>query len=71
MSFNAFDEDIEVAGIIRSLRADPRISNVWTELDTAGHRLWLARGMDGHPWLLASDSLARFRQMISELGGQP
>ena len=71
MTFAAPAEDTEVAGIVRELSADPRVSKVWTELDSAGHRIWLARGADGRPWLMATDSLARFREMISELGGQP
>lgn len=70
MTFAASEEDTEVAGIVRELSADPRISKVWTEISPAGHRLWLARGADGRPWLLATDSLARFREMISELSGQ-
>ncbi len=30
-------------------------------------RVWVARGANGHPWLVASDDLARFRSAL----GQP
>ncbi|HVD02709.1 MAG TPA: hypothetical protein VNF75_01000 [Candidatus Dormibacteraeota bacterium] len=63
-------EDSEVIDIIRELSSDPRVSEVWTELSLSGHRIWMARGKNGHPWLMATDSLARFRAMISELSGQ-
>lgn len=63
-------EDTEVITTIRELSNDPRVCEVWTEISLNGHRIWMARGNDGHPWLLASDSLARFRVMISELSGQ-
>jgi hypothetical protein len=60
-------DDVEALPAVRELAADPAISAVWTELDPLGHRIWLARGANGHPWLLAADSLKRFREMISEL----
>lgn len=63
-------EDTEVIDTIRELSSDSRVSEVWTEISLNGHRIWMARGSNGHPWLLASDSLARFRVMISELSGQ-
>ena len=60
-------QDGEVVAIVRELATDPRISAVWTEITPQDHRIWLARGANGHPWLLASDSLKRFRQMIDGL----
>ncbi len=60
-------EDTEALPALRELGRNPAVSAVWTELDYQGHRVWMARGKNGHPWLLASDSLARFRNMISEL----
>jgi hypothetical protein len=60
-------DDTEALPAVRELAADPAVSAAWTEFDTQGHRIWLARGTNGHPWLLATDSLKRFREMISEL----
>ena len=31
-------------------------------------RVWVAQGTDGHPWLLASDDLARFRRALEAAG---
>lgn len=60
-------EDIEVISIVRELSGTPGVSAVWTEIDPFGHRIWMAQGANGHPWLLASDHLDRFRVMISDL----
>ena len=29
-------------------------------------RVWVARGEDGHPWLVASDDLTRFRNALCQ-----
>jgi hypothetical protein len=29
-------------------------------------RVWVARGEDGHPWLVASDDLNRFRNALRQ-----
>ncbi len=29
-------------------------------------RVWVARGEDGHPWLVASDNLTRFRNALGK-----
>ncbi len=65
------EQDTEALPALRELALNPTVTDVWTEIDARGHRIWLARGQNGHPWLLASDSLARFRDMISELAGEP
>lgn len=65
------EQDTEALPALRELALHPAVSDVWTEIDYQGHRVWMARGKNGHPWLLASDNLARFRIMISELAGGP
>jgi len=31
-------------------------------------RVWVGQGANGHPWLLASDDLARFRRALEAAG---
>lgn len=61
----AEDPEPYIPAIVREIMQNPAVSDVWTEIEN-DHRIWLARGANGHPWLLASDNLARFRQMITE-----
>lgn len=54
-----------ILAIVKSIARLPGVGAAWTELDANGHRIWLARGANGHPWLLATDNLQRFRGMIA------
>jgi hypothetical protein len=57
--------DAEDAEILRELQAEYPQLVITTELywDV---RVWVARGGDGHPWLVLSSNLDRFRAALSE-----
>jgi hypothetical protein len=52
------------AATLRKLCSEYPHLRIDTEL-FCGDRVWVARGENGHPWLVASDDLARFRQALT------
>ncbi len=50
--------------LINHLRAAHPHLELWTGSRGTG-RTWFARGKDGHPWLIASDDLDRFRAALA------
>ncbi len=62
------DPDREAATLTR-LRAE--FPGLHITSDFYGHfRAWVARGENGHPWLVMSTDLGRFRRAL-RLGGPP
>jgi hypothetical protein len=56
-------QDTHDATALRELRdAYPHLQ-IGTQL-YGDARIWEARGANGHPWLMASDDLARFRSAL-------
>ena len=53
------------AETLRELRAEYPQLVIATEL-CWGVRVWVARGGDGHPWLVLSSNLNRFRAALSQ-----
>ena len=53
------------AGTLRELRAEYPHLRIGTEL-YGRTQVWVARGEDGHPWLVASDDLTRFRNALRQ-----
>lgn len=44
----------------------PSNLEIWTEV-VLGRLVWCARGKTGHPWLIMTDRVDRFREMIRGL----
>jgi hypothetical protein len=57
--------DANDAETLRELRAEYPQLVIATELYW-GVRVWIARGGDGHPWLVLSSNLDRFRAALSQ-----
>ena len=55
------------AATLAGLRAEFPCLHIGTEFYGRA-RVWVARGDDGHPWLVASDDLHRFRSALGTLG---
>jgi hypothetical protein len=55
----------EAAAALHQLVAEHPQMEFWTDLGRYGARVWYARGRDGHPWLVMSDDLGRFRTAIT------
>ena len=53
------------AATLRDLRAEHPGLTITTGF-YGPTRVWEARGENGHPWLVASDDLARFRAALGE-----
>lgn len=64
MKFNR--ADTQDAAALRDLRDTYPQLHIGTEFYGTA-RVWVARGTNGHPWLVASDDLTRFRAAL----GQP
>jgi hypothetical protein len=62
----ARDDDAAAAAALHQLVAEYPQLEFWTDLGGYGARVWYARGRDGHPWLVMSDDLARFRAAITD-----
>jgi hypothetical protein len=52
-------------GTLRDLRAEYPHLHIGTEF-YGRTQVWVARGEDGHPWLVASDDLTRFRHALRQ-----
>lgn len=60
-------EDIDLVLVMSAaFRNHPKVASCWTETTAAG-RAWFARGINGHPWLIASSDLDRFKAAIDGL----
>jgi hypothetical protein len=57
--------DADDAETLRELQAEYPQLVITTELYW-GVRVWVARGGDGHPWLVLSSNLDRFRAALSQ-----
>jgi hypothetical protein len=63
----ARSEEVGAAAVaLQQLVAEHPHMEFWTDVGWAGARIWYARGRDGHPWLVMSDDLDRFRAAITE-----
>jgi hypothetical protein len=51
------------AVVLMGLRGEFPTMKITTSYYGTG-RAWLGRGIDGHPWLVISDNLARFRAAL-------
>jgi len=47
-------------------RNHPKVASCWTGTTAAGWA-WFARGINGHPWLIVSSGLDRFKAAIDAL----
>jgi hypothetical protein len=59
------EDEVAAAAALHQLVADHPQLEFWTDLGGYGARVWYARGRDGHPWLVMSDDLTRFRAAIT------
>jgi hypothetical protein len=60
-------EEIDLVLVMSAqFRNHPKVASCWTETTPAG-RAWFARGINGHPWLIASSDLDRFKAAIDAL----
>jgi hypothetical protein len=57
------DHQSQDAATLLELRAEYPHMRIGTEIYGRA-RVWVARGGDGHPWLVASDDLTRFRNAL-------
>jgi hypothetical protein len=58
------DQPLDAATLLE-LRAEYPYLRIDTEI-YGRTRVWVARGEDGHPWLVASDDLNRFRNALRQ-----
>ena len=54
------------AAALSELQAAYPDLDISSEFWDAAVPVWVARGRNGHPWLLASDDLARFRRALDQ-----
>ena len=59
------NQDTQDAATLRERRDQYPHLHIGTQFYGAA-RIWEARGHDGHPWLVASDDLARFRRALNQ-----
>jgi len=59
------DQSQADAAALRELRIEYPHLHISTEF-YGRMQVWVARGEDGHPWLIASDDLNRFRNALRQ-----